>query len=94
VTLCSKHTRALTFENVDQVFFKYLLRGSFRKIAPADLTKPGPFAREWVETNGVFFVIIFGYIYILPVNGSDKGYIYLLYIVLYIFFWPANGSYI
>ena len=29
-----------------------LLRGSLRRVAPADLTKPGPFAREWVETNG------------------------------------------
>ena len=37
---------------VSVAFFKGLLRGSFRKIAPADLTKPGPFAREWVETKG------------------------------------------
>ena len=37
---------------VSLAFFKFLLRGSFRKIAPADLTKPGPFAREWVETSG------------------------------------------
>ena len=37
---------------VSVALFKFLLRGSFRKIAPSDLTKPGPFAREWVETNG------------------------------------------
>ncbi|EKX42708.1 hypothetical protein GUITHDRAFT_111380 [Guillardia theta CCMP2712] len=34
------------------IFYKLILRGAFRTIAPTDLTKPGVFAREWVETRG------------------------------------------
>jgi hypothetical protein len=84
-TTCSKDTRALTFENVDQVFFKYLLRGSFRKIAPSDLTKPGPFAREWVETNGIFFVIFFLYIFFPREWVRQSVYLCVLYFFGYLF---------
>ena len=34
------------------LFFRVLLRGEFRRVAPSDLTKPGAFAKEWVPTTG------------------------------------------
>jgi len=34
------------------LFFRVMLRGEFRRVAPSDLTKPGAFAKEWVPTTG------------------------------------------